>query len=96
MHAGRRRRPARSWRRCLAWSTKCASKQGDTVAAGDVVLVIDSMKVLHWISAPLAGRVVEIRVEAGKHVEGGTVLAVIEEPRVTDRRAAAQSATLPA
>jgi acetyl-CoA carboxylase biotin carboxylase subunit len=54
-------------------------KQGDTVAAGDVVLVIDSMKVFHWISAPLAGRIAEIRVEPGNHVDGGTVLAVIEE-----------------
>jgi propionyl-CoA carboxylase alpha chain len=54
-------------------------KKGDTVAAGDVVLVIDSMKVFHWIAAPLAGRIAEIRVEAGNHVEGGTVLAVIEE-----------------
>lgn len=53
--------------------------QGDSVAAGDVVLVIDSMKVFHWISAPLAGRVVEIRVERGNHVEAGTVLAVIED-----------------
>ena len=54
-------------------------KQGDAVAAGDVLLVIESMKVFHWISAPLAGRVAEIRVEAGNHVEGGAVLAVIEE-----------------
>jgi acetyl/propionyl-CoA carboxylase alpha subunit len=54
-------------------------KKGDTVAAGDVVLVIDSMKVFHWISAPLAGRVVEIRVECGNHVEAGTVVAVIED-----------------
>ena len=54
-------------------------KPGDTVEAGDVLLVIDSMKVLHWIPAPLAGRVAEIRVEAGSHVEGGAVLAVIEE-----------------
>jgi acetyl/propionyl-CoA carboxylase alpha subunit len=54
-------------------------KQGDTVAAGDVVLVIDSMKVFHWIAAPLSGRIAEIRVEAGDHVDGGTVLAVIEE-----------------
>ena len=54
-------------------------KKGDTVAAGDVVLVIDSMKVFHWISAPLAGRIAEIHVEAGNHVDSGTVLAVIEE-----------------
>jgi acyl-CoA carboxylase subunit alpha len=54
------------------------AKKGDTVAAGDVVLVIDSMKVFHWIAAPLAGRIVEIRVEAGHHVDRGAVLAVIE------------------
>jgi acetyl/propionyl-CoA carboxylase alpha subunit len=54
-------------------------KKGDTVAAGDVLVVIESMKVFHWISAPAAGRVAEIRVEAGNQVDGGTVLAVIEE-----------------
>jgi acetyl-CoA carboxylase biotin carboxylase subunit len=54
------------------------AKKGDTVAAGDVVLVIESMKVFHWVSAPLAGRIAEVRVEAGNHVDSGTVLAVIE------------------
>jgi acetyl-CoA carboxylase biotin carboxylase subunit len=54
------------------------AKKGDSVAAGDVVLVIESMKVFHWIGAPLAGRIAEIRVEAGNHVESGAVLAVIE------------------
>jgi acetyl/propionyl-CoA carboxylase alpha subunit len=54
------------------------ARKGDTVAAGDVVLVIESMKVFHWIAAPLAGRIAEIRVEAGNHVESGAVLAVIE------------------
>jgi acetyl-CoA carboxylase biotin carboxylase subunit len=54
------------------------ARKGDTVAAGDVVLVIESMKVFHWIAAPLAGRIAEIRVEAGNHVDSGTVLAVIE------------------
>ncbi len=54
-------------------------KPGDSVAAGDVLLVIDSMKVFHSIAAPLAGRVAEIRVEPGSQVEAGTLLAVIEE-----------------
>jgi len=54
-------------------------KLDDTVAAGDVLLVIDSMKVHHWISAPHAGRISELRVEAGQHVQGGSVLVVIEE-----------------
>jgi propionyl-CoA carboxylase alpha chain len=40
--------------------------------------VIESMKVFHWIAAPLAGRITEIRVEPGSHVESGAVLAVIE------------------
>ncbi len=53
--------------------------RGDTVEAGEVLLVIDSMKMLHWISAPLAGRIAELRVEAGTHVDAGTLLAVIEE-----------------
>jgi acyl-CoA carboxylase subunit alpha len=54
-------------------------KKGDTVAAGDVLLVIESMKVFHWISAPLSGSIAEIRVEPGSQVDGGTLLAVIEE-----------------
>jgi acyl-CoA carboxylase subunit alpha len=54
-------------------------KKGDTVVAGDVLLVIESMKVFHWISAPLSGSIVEIRVEPGSQVDGGTLLAVIEE-----------------
>jgi propionyl-CoA carboxylase alpha chain len=54
------------------------AKRGDTVAAGDVVLVINSMKVFHLIVAPVAGRIAEIRVEAGSHVDNGAVLAVIE------------------
>jgi propionyl-CoA carboxylase alpha chain len=53
-------------------------KKGDSVTAGDVVLVIDSMKVFHWISAPLSGLIAEIRVEPGQHVESGAVLAVID------------------
>lgn len=53
-------------------------KNGDVVAAGDLVLVIDSMKVFHSIAAPLAGHVTEVRVEVGQQVDSGTVLAVIE------------------
>jgi propionyl-CoA carboxylase alpha chain len=54
------------------------AKKGDTVAAGDVVLVIESMKVFHWIAAPLGGRIAEIHVDAGDQVETGAALAVIE------------------
>ncbi|MBL9124239.1 MAG: ATP-grasp domain-containing protein [Planctomycetaceae bacterium] len=52
---------------------------GDPVAAGDTLIVIESMKMLHSVSAPLAGTVSEIRVSLKSHVEAGAVLAVIEE-----------------
>ena len=52
---------------------------GDTVAAGDVLVVIESMKMLYPVTAPTAGRVTELRVQKSAHVEARTVLAVIEE-----------------
>ncbi len=54
-------------------------KPGDAVIAGDPLLVIDSMKVHHWIAAPQAGNVAEVRVEQGQHVTAGAVLVVIED-----------------
>jgi biotin carboxyl carrier protein len=54
-------------------------KPGDAVTAGDPLLVIDSMKVHHWIAAPTSGAVTEVRVEQGQHVTAGAVLVVIEE-----------------
>ncbi len=55
------------------------ARVGDVVAEGDVVLVIESMKVHHWIAAPHAGTVTELRVASRQHVESGAVLAVIQE-----------------
>lgn len=52
---------------------------GDAVQQGDVLLVIESMKMLHPVTAPTAGTVSELRVAAAAQVEAGTVLAVIEE-----------------
>ncbi len=51
---------------------------GDQVAAGQVLLVIESMKLLHEIAAPQAGKVAAIGVERGRQVDAGTVLAVLE------------------
>lgn len=52
---------------------------GAEVAAGDVVLVLEAMKMQHSVTAPHDGIVTEINVEPGSQVASGEVLAVVEE-----------------
>ncbi len=52
---------------------------GAEVAAGDVVLVLEAMKMQHTVTAPHEGTVAEINVEPGSQVASGEVLAVVEE-----------------
>ncbi|NUR32066.1 MAG: acetyl/propionyl-CoA carboxylase subunit alpha, partial [Catenulispora sp.] len=52
---------------------------GDTVAAGQVVLVLEAMKMEHQIAAPGDGVVSELRAEKGLQVEAGAVLAIITQ-----------------
>ncbi|KWX02582.1 acetyl-CoA carboxylase subunit alpha [Carbonactinospora thermoautotrophica] len=57
--------------------------EGDRVAAGQTLLVLEAMKMQHPIAAPEAGVVRALRVTAGQQVEAGAVLAVVtpqEEP----------------
>ena len=42
---------------------RVAVEQGQTVSAGDPVLVLEAMKMQHTVSAPYAGTVTEINVE---------------------------------
>jgi propionyl-CoA carboxylase alpha chain len=51
---------------------------GDRVEAGDVVLLLEAMKMEHAVEAPYAGVVSELDVTAGETVDTGTVLAVID------------------
>ena len=53
-------------------------KIGDTVAAGQTLMIIEAMKTMNPIPATKAGRLVEILVEDGQPVEFGEPLAVIE------------------
>ncbi|WP_372785421.1 acetyl-CoA carboxylase biotin carboxyl carrier protein [Phenylobacterium sp.] len=52
-------------------------KVGDTVAAGQTLMIIEAMKTMNPIPAPKAGKIVEILVEDGQPVEFGEPLAVI-------------------
>jgi propionyl-CoA carboxylase alpha chain len=57
-----------------------AVRDGQQVAAGDVVVVLEAMKMQHTITAPTDGVVGELSVAAGDQVESGAVLAVITTP----------------
>lgn len=53
-------------------------KVGDTVAAGQTLLIVEAMKTMNPISAPKAGKIVEILVADAQPVEFGEPLVVIE------------------
>jgi acetyl-CoA carboxylase biotin carboxyl carrier protein len=53
-------------------------KLGDTIAEGQVLLIIEAMKVMNQIRAPRAGRLAHVLVEDGAPVEYGEALMVIE------------------
>ncbi|HUG83902.1 MAG TPA: biotin/lipoyl-containing protein, partial [Euzebya sp.] len=52
---------------------------GDVVAQGDLLLVLEAMKMEHRVTAPTAGTITALDVVAGDQIESGTVLAVIDE-----------------
>ncbi|WP_433506533.1 biotin carboxylase N-terminal domain-containing protein [Pseudonocardia halophobica] len=52
---------------------------GDTVSAGQALVVLEAMKMEHTVAAPVDGVVGEVHVGAGDQVETGQVLAVVEE-----------------
>jgi biotin carboxyl carrier protein len=53
-------------------------KVGDRVAAEDILLVLESMKMEIPVLAPAAGTVAEIRVEREEAVEEGAVIVLLE------------------
>jgi len=53
-------------------------KVGDSVAAGQTLMIIEAMKTMNPIPAPRAGKVLEILVGDGQPVEFGEALVLIE------------------
>jgi acetyl-CoA carboxylase biotin carboxyl carrier protein len=51
---------------------------GDTVSAGQTLLIIEAMKVMNQIRAPRAGRLARVFVEDAEPVEYGAALMLIE------------------
>jgi len=53
-------------------------KEGDRVNAGDVLMILEAMKMEHPMTAPQDGIVTEIHVAMGDQVEGGALLLHVE------------------
>lgn len=53
-------------------------KVGDTVSAGQTVLIVEAMKTMNPIAAPKGGRVARILIENQQPVEFGQPLLIIE------------------
>ena len=56
---------------------KLERQPGDLVAAGDTILIVESMKMEIPIDAPAAGTLRELLVTEGEGVSEGQVLAVV-------------------
>ena len=53
-------------------------KEGDAVKEGDVLCILESMKMENPLLAPVNGTVTKVEVSAGQVVETGNLVAIIE------------------
>jgi len=59
-------------------STPAFTEAGKTVSVGQVVCIIEAMKLMNEIESEVAGKVVEVCVQDGQPVEYGQVLMLVE------------------
>ncbi|MEM9069398.1 MAG: acetyl-CoA carboxylase biotin carboxylase subunit [Myxococcota bacterium] len=57
---------------------KVAASEGDTVTEGQLLLVMEAMKMEHSVTAPHAGTLTSLQVQEGDQVEADALLAVVE------------------
>ena len=58
--------------------TKICVAEGDEVKKGDIVMIMEAMKMETKVPCPCDGEVTEIKVEEKDHVKGGQVLMTVE------------------
>ena len=52
--------------------------EGESVAAGQTVAILESMKMEVPVTAPIAGRIREIRTQPGRTLRGGDLVAILD------------------
>ena len=66
------------------------ARPGDAVREGQVLVVLEAMKMEHSVRAPRDGILIDLRVSAGQSVEQGTVLAVLNAADAGNNEAAGE------
>lgn len=61
---------------------KAFAEIGDVVKKGEIIGIIEAMKIMNEIASPFSGKIVEIKAEDGKLAEYNQVLFVLEETDV--------------
>ena len=52
----------------------------EIVSEGDVIMILEAMKMQNEIQAPISGKIIELNCEPGDSVEANSPLMVIEPP----------------
>ena len=60
--------------------------EGDTVEDGQLLLILEAMKMEHRITAPMAGAVKQLLVDQGDQVDNGALLVVLEEHEGSEKK----------
>ena len=59
-------------------------ENGDLVSEGEVVLVLEAMKMQNEIQAPISGKVTQMSCEPGDSIEANSPLLVIEPQKIEE------------
>ena len=57
--------------------SKIVAKEGQTVKKGDVIIMLEAMKMQNEMASPVAGVVKSINVAVGESVKPGQIMAII-------------------
>ena len=55
-------------------------RQDEFVSEGDVIMILEAMKMQNEIQAPISGKITELNCEPGDSIEANSPLMVIEPP----------------
>ena len=54
--------------------------RNDIVSEGDVIMILEAMKMQNEIQAPVSGKITEMNCEPGDSIEANSPLMIIEPP----------------